>query len=58
MESMKAVTFRAIPENLMRQAKAAAALKGVTLRQFVIDAITLALSQAELPGARKRKPRQ
>ena len=34
-----------IPDDLHREAKAVAALRGMTLRDFVIDALTNAVSQ-------------
>jgi predicted HicB family RNase H-like nuclease len=43
-----------IPDDLHRQAKAAAAMQGVTLRQFVIEALREAVRQidrAELADA-------
>lgn len=36
-----------IPDDLHRQAKAAAAMQGVTLRQFVIEALRQAVERIE-----------
>jgi predicted HicB family RNase H-like nuclease len=49
---MSAKTFyiRRVPEEVARQAKAAAALKGQSLEEFVIDAVKAALPK---PPAKK-----
>jgi predicted HicB family RNase H-like nuclease len=39
MPSTKALNLRAVPNDLIRRAKSAAALQGVTLREWVLKAI-------------------
>jgi predicted HicB family RNase H-like nuclease len=39
MPDTKALNLRAIPADLMRRAKSAAALQGITLREWVLKAI-------------------
>lgn len=35
----KSLNLRAVPDNLIRRAKSAAALRGITLREWVLKAI-------------------
>lgn len=37
-----------LPDDLHRKAKAAAAMQGVTLRQFITDAIAAAVAKAKV----------
>jgi predicted HicB family RNase H-like nuclease len=37
--SNKSLNLRAVPEDLLRRAKAAAAMQGITLREFVFKAM-------------------
>jgi predicted HicB family RNase H-like nuclease len=39
MPNTKALNLRAVPDELIRKAKAAAAMQGVTLREWVLKAI-------------------
>lgn len=39
MPNTKALNLRAVPDNLLRRAKAAAAMQGVTLRDWVLKSI-------------------
>jgi len=39
MPSTKALNLRAVPDDLMRKAKAAAAMQGTTLREWVLKCI-------------------
>jgi predicted HicB family RNase H-like nuclease len=39
MPQTKALNLRAVPDDLMRKAKAAAAMQGVTLREWVLKCI-------------------
>ena len=62
----KAVLLKGMPEDLMRRAKAGAALRGITLKQFVIEAIERAVNESAQPvakaagrkAAKKQKPRR
>ena len=56
----KAVLLKRMPEELMRQTKAAAALRGITLREFAITAFERAVNESPRPRAEVRapKPRQ
>jgi len=45
----KTINLRDLPEELVRRAKACAALHGLTLRGFVIQAITRA-TEADIPA--------
>lgn len=49
----KTVNLRDLPVNLVRQAKACAALRGMTLKDFVIQAIAIALEKdiPAVPGS-------
>ena len=46
----KTINLRDLPEELVRRAKACAALHGMTLRDFVIQAISHAV-EADIPAA-------
>ena len=53
------LNLRGIPEDLLRRAKATAAMQGITLKQFVVQAIAQALKQAgALSLAASKKPRR
>jgi uncharacterized protein (DUF1778 family) len=62
----KAMLLKDVPEKLIRQAKAAAALRGVTLKQFVMEAIERGVNESAQPAAKgagrkapkKQKPRR
>jgi len=62
----KAVLLKGMPEELMRRAKANAALRGITLKQFVIEAIERGVNESAQPAAKgagrkapkKQKPRR
>jgi predicted HicB family RNase H-like nuclease len=41
-----------VPDDVHRRAKAAAALEGITLREFIIQAMQAALDKAERGGER------
>jgi hypothetical protein len=45
MES-KTVNLRDVPEELVRRAKAYAAMRGVSLKQFILDAVEKALNES------------
>jgi len=45
----KTINLRDLPEEVVRRAKACAALHGMTLRDFVIQAITKA-TEADIPA--------
>jgi predicted HicB family RNase H-like nuclease len=47
MPTTKALNLRAIPEDLMRRSKAAAAMQGITLREFVFKAMAEKLKKAK-----------
>jgi hypothetical protein len=51
MSSMqtKTINLRDVPEDLVRRAKAYAALRGLSLKDFVLDAVRRALDEAS-PG--------
>lgn len=66
---MKNINLRDLPEDLVRKAKACAALRGMTLKDFVMQAIAKATQEdlplmataSIIPGARtesKRKGRR
>jgi predicted HicB family RNase H-like nuclease len=40
-----------IPDDLHRKAKAAAAMRGVTLREFIVQALRDAVAKAERPDS-------
>lgn len=42
----KTVNLRDVPEDLVRQAKAFAALRGMSLKEFILDAVRQVLSQS------------
>jgi len=41
----KTVNLRDVPEDLVRQAKALAALRGMSLKEFILDAVRQALGR-------------
>lgn len=41
----KTVNLRDVPEDLVRQAKAFAALRGMSLKEFILDAVRESLAQ-------------
>lgn len=47
----KTINLRDLPVDLVRQAKAYAALRGMTLKDFVVHAISVAI-QGEIPAVR------
>ncbi len=50
----KTVNLRDLPEELVRRAKACAALKGMTLKQFVVQVVSKAVEK-EMPKQVKAK---
>jgi hypothetical protein len=61
----KTINLRAVPEELVRRAKAHAALRGISLKDFILDAMHQVLdsSGASLalfvhPGGKKEKNRK
>lgn len=46
----KTVNLRDLPEDLVRRAKAHAALSGITLKDFFVQAVEMAM-QKEVPSA-------
>lgn len=45
-----------LPDDLLRQAKSSAALAGVSLKQFFLDAIRLKLDQSQPQRTRRTPP--
>lgn len=46
METTKTVNLRDVPDDLVRRAKICAALRGLSLKDFILQAIERALSEA------------
>lgn len=46
MAKTRALNLRAVPDELMRKAKAAAAMQGITLREWVLKCIEEKLKKA------------
>jgi len=51
---MADVNIRKMPEELVRRVKSQAALRGMTMRDFVIEALEKALQQNEVGSKPKR----
>ena len=51
---MRDVNLRKMPEELIRRAKAQAALRGVTLKQFVIETLEKALQKSDVSAGKRR----
>ena len=51
---MSSVNIRSMPEELVRRSKAQAALRGITLRDFVIEALEKALQEAAVSAGKRR----
>ena len=51
---MSSVNIRSMPEELVRRSKAQAALRGITLRDFVIEALEKALQAADVSAGKRR----
>ena len=51
---MRDVNLRKMPEELIRRAKAQAALSGVTLKQFVIETLEKALQKSDVSAGKRR----
>ncbi|HZN15567.1 MAG TPA: hypothetical protein VFB78_14960 [Acidimicrobiales bacterium] len=47
-----------IPDDVHRRAKVAAAVQGVTLKQFLIAALARAVEATEAEPGQKRRPKQ
>jgi len=47
----KTVNLRDLPEDLVRRAKAHAALSGVTLKDFFVQAVEMAMQKEVVPSA-------
>ena len=54
---MSSVNIRSMPEELVRRSKAQAALRGITLRDFVIEALEKALQEAAVSAGKRRGQR-
>jgi predicted DNA binding CopG/RHH family protein len=50
----KTVNLRDLPEDLVRRAKACAALRGMTLKQFVVEVVSNAVAE-QMPKQVKAK---
>jgi hypothetical protein len=57
---MADVLLRNMPQELMRQVKADAALQGLSMKQYVVNALELAVGKSEglKPTSTRRKPRK
>ena len=51
---MSSVNIRSMPEELVRRSKSQAALRGITLREFVIEALEKALQKGDIPPSKRR----
>ena len=52
--AMRDVNLRKMPEELIRRAKAHAALRGMTLKQFVIETLEKALQKSDVSPSKRR----